>query len=84
MIRFSLLAISLILFVTGLVLIFSSVGRGIDAANTYLLSHGGGMDTNQFLIIQQEYINTYQWLGGILAVIGGLGFVRAVEPRSKA
>lgn len=83
MFKYSLLVISLILFVIGLVLLTGSVGRGVDAANAYLQSHGGGMDTNQFMILLQEYIHTYQWAGGILSAIGGLGLVRAMEIRSK-
>ena len=83
MTRFILLVISIVLFVIGLALMFGSISRGVDAANTYLASHGGGMDTSQFMLIMQEYIHIYQWTGGILSLIGGLGLVRAMEFRSK-
>jgi len=53
---------------------------GQTAANSYLRSQGG-MDTAQFVVVLQEYINTYKWLGGILALIGGAGFVRTIELR---
>lgn len=72
---------SLVLFVVGLLLVLSSVTWGREAANGYLLSQGGGMDTAQFVIVLQEYINTYRWIGGILAVISGLGFIKAIELR---
>lgn len=39
------------------------------------------MDTAQFVIVLQEYINTYRWIGGILAIISGLGFIKAIELR---
>ena len=83
MVRISLFGISLISFVIGLVILFISVNRGMDAANAYLQSHGGGMDTAQFVILLQEYIHTYQWIGGILSGIGGLGMVRAMELHVK-
>jgi hypothetical protein len=78
-IRSSFVVISLVLFVVGLFIIVSSVGWGTEAANSYLRLQGGGMDATQFTIILQEYINTYRWIGSILSIIGGLGFVRAVE-----
>jgi len=73
--------ISLILFVIGLFVLFKSVTWGQEAANSYLLSQGGGMDTTQFMVILQEYINTYRWIGGILSLISGVGFVRTIELR---
>ena len=71
--------ISLVLFATGLLVMFASVRWGSEAANAYLQSQGGGMDTAQFMIILQEYISLYRWMGSILSVIGGLGFVKATE-----
>lgn len=72
---------SLVLFVAGLFVMFGSVRWGSEAANAYLRSQGGGMDTAQFTIILQEYISLYRWIGSILSVIGGLGFVKSVELR---
>jgi hypothetical protein len=73
------MVVSLVLFVAGLFVMFGSIRWGSQAANAYLQSQGGGMDTAQFIIILQEYINLYRWIGGILSVIGGLGFVKAIE-----
>ena len=81
--RSSFVIVSLVLFVGGLFIVFSSVGWGNDAAGGYLRSQGGNMDTTQYTILLQEYINMYRWIGGILSIIGGLGIVRAVEFRSK-
>ena len=69
---------SLVLLVVGLFAIFNSINWGSEAANAYLRSQGG-MDTAQFMIVLQQYIDIYKWIGGILAVISGLGFVRAIE-----
>jgi hypothetical protein len=57
-----------------------SVRWGAAAANTYLVSQGGGMDSAQFMIVFQESINLYRWMGAILSLISGFGLVRAVEP----
>ena len=73
------MVMSLILFVVGLFVIFSSVAWGSEAANAYLRSQGGSMDGAQFAIVFQQYINMYRWMGGILSVIGGLGVVKAIE-----
>lgn len=79
--RFWFLVISLILFVIGSFIVFNSVAWGSEAANSYLRSQGGGMDGAQFMIVVQESITTFRWFGSILSLIGGIGFVRAVEPK---
>lgn len=79
--RFLFMAISLVLFFVGQMVIFESVRWGSEAANAYLRSQGRGMDTTQFLIILQEYINVYRWIGSILSVISGLAFLKAMELR---
>lgn len=76
-----LLVLSLILFAVGLFLVFRSVNLGSEAANAYLVSLGGGMDTAQFTIILQEYIQAYRWIGSIMSIIGGLGLVKGLEVR---
>jgi len=71
--------VSVLLFGVGLIVIFSSVSWGSNAANAYLRSQGGNMDAAQFTIALQEYINMYRWVGGIFAITGGLGFVKSIE-----
>jgi hypothetical protein len=79
--RFWVIVVSIVLFVSGVFVVFSSVGWGSEAANAYLRSQGGGMDGSQFMIVFQEYIEIYRWIGGILSIVGGLGLVRAIEVR---
>jgi hypothetical protein len=79
--RSLVMVIALVLFVVGIIVIFGSVSWGSKAANAYLRSQGGGMDTAQFMIVLQEYINIYRWIGSILSVISSLGFVKAIELR---
>ena len=73
--------LALVLFTFGLFVIFRSVGWGNQAANAYLISQGGDMDTTQFVIFLQEYIHTYQWIGSILSLIGGLGVMKEFDVR---
>ena len=77
--RIWLMIVSLVLFVVGLFMVLNSVTWGSAAANAYLRAQGGGMDGAQFMIVFQEYIETYRWVGGMLAAIGGLSLVRAIE-----
>ena len=77
-----LMIISLVWFVVGLFVILGSVGWGQDAANGYLRAHGGSMDGSQFAIVLQAHITTFRWIGGILALVSGLAFVRAMDIRS--
>jgi hypothetical protein len=71
--------LSVILFVIGLFILFYSVAWGHEAANSYLWSQGGSMDGTQFMIVVQESITTYRWFGILLALISGIGLVRAIE-----
>jgi hypothetical protein len=66
------------MLVFGLFVIVSSVTWGSEAANAYLRAQGGGMDGSQFMIIFQEYIEMYRWIGAILSIIGGFGFVKVI------
>ena len=47
----SFVVISLILFVTGLFIVFGSVSWGSEATSAYVNSHGGSIDTSEFTII---------------------------------
>jgi hypothetical protein len=77
--RFWFMMVSLLLFVVGLFVVVNSVAWGREAANSYLRSQGGGMDTAQFMIVVQSSIDTYRWLGSILSLIGGVGLLRTIE-----
>ena len=79
--RSSFMIVLLLLFIVGLFVLFNSVPWGQRSANSYLMSQGGGMDATQFTVVLQEYISAYRWMGGILSLIAGLGFVRTMELR---
>lgn len=69
---------SLVLFLAGLFVVFNSLSLGGEAANAYLRAQGG-MDSAQFMITLEASIAMYRWIGGILSIIAGLGFVKAFE-----
>ena len=71
--------LELVVLAGGLVLIINSVGLGSQAANNYLLSQGGGMDSGQFMIVLQESIQKYRWVGVVLSFLGGYSFLRSME-----
>ncbi|HSK66006.1 MAG TPA: hypothetical protein VK888_03690 [Anaerolineales bacterium] len=71
--------LALVVLAGGLVLIINSVGWGSQAANNHLLSQGGGMDSGQFMIVLQESIQTYRWVGVVLSFLGGYSFLRPME-----
>jgi hypothetical protein len=73
------IVISLVLFVVGLALVLSSLSLGREAVSGIIRAQGGSMDTGQYQIFLQEYIQTYRWIGILLSAIGGFGFVKAVE-----
>ena len=77
--RNSSFILSLVVFSGGLLLMINSVGWGSQAANNYLLSQGGGMDTGQYMIVMQESIQSYRWVGVVLSLLGGFGILRSIE-----
>lgn len=70
--------VSLITFITGLVIIINSAGWGSEAAGAFLRAHGGSMDSAQFSAILQGSINSYCIMGAVLLFIGGLGCLMSI------
>ena len=65
--------VSLITFIAGLVIIINSARWGSEAANAFLRSYGGSMDTVQFSAVLQGSINSFIIIGAVLFFLGGLG-----------
>jgi hypothetical protein len=70
--------VSLITFITGLVIIFNSAGWGSEAANAFVRAHGGSIGTEQYSAILQGSINSYCIIGAVLLFIGGLGCLMSI------
>ena len=69
------LAVMCVMFVAGLILIFSSPELGSRAADLEVRRRGGSMDTGQFLLIFEGSIASYRTGGFALSLIGGLGLL---------
>jgi hypothetical protein len=61
---------TIILSLIGFLILRFSVNLGINAANAYLRSTGGSMDSEQFNSIQSLYIISNITLGGIIFLVG--------------
>lgn len=68
-----LLAVSVIVTIVGYVQLNHSVLWGKQKVNNYMrVEMGGSMDTNQYNLFMQNYIDQYKWSGSILLALGGI------------
>jgi hypothetical protein len=70
----SLIIVGFLLFICGLVMIFSSVSFGTSSAETWLMNNGGA-DTSTYQIILKGYINNFLVAGGIIFGLGLMGVI---------
>jgi len=68
--QYGFLILMLILTLVGYLKLKNSVSDGINAANNYLRSMGGSMDSEQFNAIQSTFAISRSMLGGILFAVG--------------
>ncbi len=68
--QYGFLILMLILTLVGYLKLKNSVSDGINAANNYLRSMGGSMDSEQFNAIQSTFAISHSMLGGILFAVG--------------
>lgn len=59
--------------IVGLWFEFMSPQWGYDAGYGFIIAHGGSMDTNEYHMIMQAYIDGYRQIGGILLGVCGIG-----------
>ena len=69
------LVIMCVMFIIGLVLIFSAPTIGRNAGNAAIRNNGGGMDTNQFERIIDGTTVSYQMGGLVISLVGGFGLL---------
>lgn len=67
------LLIMCILFVVGLILIFSSLLIGQNAGDQAISDAGGSMDTNRYNRIIDTTTENYRTGGLVLSLVGGFG-----------
>ncbi|MBD3919150.1 hypothetical protein H8B09_10320 [Paenibacillus sp. PR3] len=74
-----ILAVSLIVMITGYVRLNNSVLWGSQKLINYIrVETGGGMDANQANIFLQNYIEQYKWSGSILLTLGGITCISCI------
>ena len=66
-------------FLAGIIILMNSLNYGQNEMSGIMSTHGGGMDTNQYLIFLEQSINKYRSIGSILSILGGLGFIKVLK-----
>ena len=66
-------------FLAGIIILMNSLNYGQNEMSGIMSAHGGGMDTNQYLIFLEQSINKYRAIGSILSILGGLGFIKVLK-----
>ncbi|MDF2521414.1 MAG: hypothetical protein K0R84_2042 [Clostridia bacterium] len=67
------LIVMLILFLVGLIILFSSTSIGENAGGKAIRAHGGSMDTNSYNYIMNSTTENFRTGGMVIAFVGGLG-----------
>lgn len=64
------------IFVVGIIILMNSINLGDNEVSNITNAHGGGMDTNTYLIYLEQSITKYRFVGSILSILGGLGVLK--------
>ena len=62
-----------ILFVIGIMLILYAADIGRELAHRAIQANGGSMDTEEFMFIMKSKTLSFQLIGTVCSVIGGIG-----------
>lgn len=88
-IMLSLLTVSVIVMIVGYVQLTNSVVWGKDKVSDYLRENmQGSMNTDEYNLMWQNFIEQYRWSGSILLCLGGIAiitctFVLLINNRSR-
>ena len=69
------LAIMCVMFIVGLVLIFSAPTIGQNAGSAAMRNNGGSMDTSKYERIVDETTASYRIGGLVISLVGGFGLL---------
>jgi len=64
-----------IFFIVGMLILLNSISLGDHDVYSIMKAHGGGMDTNTYLIYLEQCITKYRFIGSILSILGGNGLI---------
>jgi hypothetical protein len=74
-----LLAVSVIVMIAGYVQLNNSVLWGLEKVSEYMREKTqGSLDTTQYNIMLQGFIEQFKWSGIILLSLGGLAFITCI------
>jgi hypothetical protein len=62
-------------FVIGIIILMSSINLADIEMSNIMKAHGGGMDTNKYIIYLEQSVIKYRIMGSILSILGGLGLL---------
>ena len=62
-----------ILFVIGIVLVLCAVDIGRELAHHAIQANGGSMATDEFMFIMQSKTLSFQLVGTVCSIVGGIG-----------
>lgn len=69
------LIIMSILFIGGLVMLFSSTATGQSAGSRAMRENGGSMDTQRYYLVIESTIENYRIGGMVISMVGGFGIL---------
>jgi hypothetical protein len=69
-------------FIIGIVILMSSINLADFEISNIMKAHGGGMDTNKYMIYLEQSIIKYRTMGSILSVLSGLGVLICTSIKS--
>lgn len=67
--------ITLVLFISGLTMIFKSTDLGQSKGFSAMQANGGSMDTQRYYGIINSTSENYRSAGAIISLVGGLGMI---------
>lgn len=77
-----LFTVGSILFIAGIMILLSAVNFGLETAQNAIQANGGTMATEEYYWIMQTNTLSFQLLGSILSVLGGLLTILTVFART--
>lgn len=64
-----------ILFITGLVMLFSSTAAGQSEGSRAMRENGGSMDTQKYYLVIETTVENYRTGGMVISMVGGFGIL---------
>lgn len=76
--------IAVLLLILGVILLFSATSLGQSAGDAAIRGNGGSMDTSRYYMIMESATLSWQLVGTVLGLTGGIGSVVFTSQKLKA